>query len=94
MAHISREELMKLAKAANLMLTEEEMPALVERLESVLSYASYLRTVATESESDSLPHMSNVMRADEVVSEDGIQLLQLAPHSEENFFVVPVIIKQ
>jgi aspartyl/glutamyl-tRNA(Asn/Gln) amidotransferase C subunit len=94
MTRISREELLKLAKAANLHLSEEEMPVLVERLGAVLSYAEYLVEVAAQHKEVSLPQQSNVMRDDVVIPTPAEPLLSLAPAREENFFVVPVILKQ
>ncbi len=94
MVHISREEVLKLAKAAHISLTEKEIPALVCRLESFISYASYLKEVAAEHEGAPLPKLSNVMREDKVIPTPVEPLLDLAPDREENFYVVPVILKQ
>ncbi len=93
MIHITKEELLKLANAANLTLSEEEIPALVRRLESVLSYAAYLQEYAGDKEAI-LPQLSNVTRED-VVKETPVEpLIALAPEHEENFYVVPAILKQ
>ena len=94
MTRISREELLKLAQAARLHLTEEEMPALVERLESVLGYASYLKEVAAQHEGAPLPKMSNVTREDKAVPTAVEPLLELAPNRDGNYIVVPAILKQ
>ncbi len=94
MAHISREEILKLARAANIHLTEDEIPQLLHRLESVLSYASYLKEVADEHEGVQLTTLYNVVREDAAVQQSSESLLELAPEREGNFYVVPVILKQ
>lgn len=94
MIHITKEELLKLANAANLTLTEEEIPALVRRLESVLSYASYLQELSGGAQEALLPQVSNVTREDLVTETPVEPLLALAPEHEENFYVVPAILKQ
>ncbi len=94
MIRITKEELLKLASAANLTLTEDEIPALVRRLESVLSYASYLQEYAGGDKEVLLPHVSNVTREDLVKETPVEPLLALAPEHEENFYVVPAILKQ
>ncbi len=93
MIHISREEVLKLAKTANLSFTEEEIPALIKRLESFISYAAYLKEVAEQHEGAPLPKLSNVTR-DDVSKHTPVEpLLELAPDREENYYVVPVILK-
>ena len=94
MLHISREEILRLAKAAHISFTEEEIPALVSRLESLISYASYLKEVAAQHEGAPLPKLSNVTREDVVKPTPAEPLLELAPEREENYYVVPVILKQ
>jgi len=94
MARISREEILKLARAANIHLTEDEIPQLLHRLESVLSYASYLKEVADEHEGAQLTTLYNVVREDAAVQQSSESLLELAPEREGNFYVVPVILKQ
>ena len=94
MTHITKEEILKLAKASNIDVSDKEMPELIKRLEGVLSYASCLKDVAQQCESVELPKQTNVMR-DDVVKEATVEpLLELAPEREENYYVVPVIIKQ
>ena len=94
MTRISREEILKLAQAANITLTEEEIPYLVSRLESVLSYASYLKEVAAQHEGTPLTTLHNIDREDKVTEVPTEPLLELAPEREGDFYVVPVILKQ
>ncbi len=93
MIKISREDVLKLAKIANLSCSEVEIPQLISRLESVLSYASHLKDVAAQIES--VPELKNinVMRDDLVIPTPEEPLLALAPHREDHFFVVPKILK-
>ena len=94
MIHISREEILRLAKAAHISFTEEEIPALVSRLESFISYASYLKEIAAEHDGAPMPKLSNVTRPDEAKPVPVEPLLDLAPARDENYYVVPVILKQ
>jgi aspartyl/glutamyl-tRNA(Asn/Gln) amidotransferase C subunit len=94
MIKISQEDVLKLAKIANISCSEAELPKLMARLEAVLSYASRLKDIAGQVES--VPELKNinVMRPDEVIPTPAEPLLALAPHREEQFFVVPKIIKE
>ncbi len=94
MIHITREEVLKLAKTADLTFTDEEVAGLVKRLESVMDYASYLKEVAAQHEGSPLPKLSNITREDLVKHVPVEPLLELAPEREENYYVVPVILKQ
>lgn len=94
MSHITREEILKLAQVAKITVTEDEIPTLLAKLESFISYASYLQEVAEKHEGAPLPKMSNVTRSDEVVPADTEPLLELAPQREDDYYVVPVILKQ
>lgn len=94
MVKITREEVAQLAKTADLTFSEKELLGLVKRLESVIEYASYINEIAAEHEGSPLPKLSNVTREDEVKSVDIEPLLELAPEREENYYVVPVILKQ
>ncbi len=92
MIQITKEELIKLAQAANLSLSDEEIPGLVKRIEAVLSYAVYLQEFHQTGKA--LPQLSNVVREDMVKNSPVEPLIALAPEVEENFYVVPAILKQ
>jgi aspartyl/glutamyl-tRNA(Asn/Gln) amidotransferase C subunit len=94
MAHITAEEVLKLAKTANITITEEELPRMLKRLEAFIGYASYLQEVAAQYEGSPLPKLSNITREDKVTQVPVEPFLELAPEREENYFVVPVILKQ
>ncbi len=93
MIKITREDVLKLGKIANISITEEEIAPLIDKLQAVLSYASNLKNVAEAVSCEPLPQQSNVMRDDEVVTTPAEPLLALAPQREEHFFVVPMILK-
>ncbi len=94
MIKITREDVLKLAKISNLSCSEEEIPQLIARLESVLSYASSLKDIAATIEKVPQVKNVNVVRDDVVIPCDPEPLLALAPHREDQFFVVPKIIKE
>jgi aspartyl/glutamyl-tRNA(Asn/Gln) amidotransferase C subunit len=92
MIHVTKEEILKLAQAANLSLSDEEIPVLVKRIEEVLSYAAYLQEFHQTGKS--MPQLSNIVREDIEKNSSVELLLALAPEVEENFYVVPAILKQ
>lgn len=95
MIKITREDVLKLGQISNITINEEEIPALVDKLTAVLSYAAHLKDIAAQYKavSSALPVQTNVMREDSAVSSDPEPLLALAPGREENFYVVPMILK-
>lgn len=93
MIKITREDVLKLGTISNISISEEEIPALVDKLQAVLSYAVHLKDIAAQKEGAQLPVQSNVMREDKVVPTSAEPLLALAPAREDNFFVVPMILK-
>ncbi len=98
MVKITREDVLKLGQISHISIAEEEMPALIDKLSAVLSYAGYLKDVAAELQRMDpdiapLPVQANITREDKVIPCDPEPLLALAPAREENFYVVPVILK-
>lgn len=93
MIKVTREEILKLGRIANISINEEEISALTEKLQAVLSYAAYLKEIAAQQSCGPMPKNSNVMRNDEVIPTPAEPLLALAPQREDHFFVVPMILK-
>lgn len=93
MVKITKEDVLKLGTISNITINDDEIPALVNKLTAVLSYAAYLKDVASQVNVEELPHQVNVTRADEVIATDPETILANAPAREENFFVVPMILK-
>lgn len=94
---ISREDVLKLAKMSQLLVTEEELPYYAQQLEARLSYTTGLKAIIEKHpEFTAAPeavHM-NIMRDDVQFPTNTEPLLAQAPQREENFFVVPVVVKQ
>lgn len=96
MSKITREELLKLAKISCIEIEENEIEELITNLNSVLTYASSLQKIVKESKGlneAQLIKTVNIMRPDNPSEYDSKILLNEAPNQEENYFVVPIIIK-
>lgn len=95
MKKITKEELLNLATLSKLHLHEEEIPSLLEHIESILSYSLCVKNIAKEGEPvEDIERNVNVLRDDQAVAADSSAILAQAPEREENFFVVPVIIEK
>ncbi len=99
MALITQEELLKLATLSCIKLETDEVEPLRQSLEAVLEYASRLKGIAAQYH-DSLPGAAqeseawvNVFRQDHALLCTQ-PLVESARVHENNYFVVPVIIKQ
>jgi aspartyl-tRNA(Asn)/glutamyl-tRNA(Gln) amidotransferase subunit C len=95
MALITRDEVRKIAKISCIEVQESELDLLADELEAVLRYASSLKAIADNAQATApVLHTVNITREDETRPFDSKKLVALAPQHEENFFVVPVIVKQ
>lgn len=93
MIQISREEVLKLAKASRIHIHEDEIEGLIVQLKAVLSYAERVGEISGDVEILSAKN-SNVFRQDLVVKTDSQTILAQAPQVEDNFFVVlPILDK-
>lgn len=95
MAEVSREELLHIAKLANLNLKDEEVEAYKEHLQNILNYANVVNEAPIEGleESIGVNEAYNVFRKDEIVkSIEREELLQNAPDSQEGMFKIPKVI--
>lgn len=93
MIHITKEELLKLARISNVRLYDDEIPGLTKQIQDVLSYAQRVQEIVTTAQQGLLEQKNeNVVRPDVVVSTDPEPLLALAPQQEEHFLVVQKII--
>lgn len=93
MAHISREELLKIATISNITLSESELLVLQDGLQAVLNYAERVITVSGDAQDTQLVPL-NVFRDDVAIQTDSLPLLQAAPDVTDRYFVVPLIIEQ
>lgn len=93
---IRKEEIIHIAKLANLNLTEEEIEKYTNDMQDILAFANTINQVDTEGidEKASLEEKYNVFRKDEVkVFKDRDALLQNAPAQEDGMFRIPKVIK-
>ena len=93
---ISKDDVTKVAELARLEVTEEETAIFTEQLGNILEYIEKLNELDTdnvEPTSHALD-ISTPLREDKVVKWLSIEeVLQNAPESEDNFFVVPQVIE-
>ena len=92
---VSKEEILHIAKLANLKLKEEEIPEYIKNLQDILNYANIVDNAPIEGLDTSIGALENynVFRKDEIkVFEDNKALLQNAPEEEDNMFKIPKVI--
>lgn len=98
MTTITRDEVVKLATISSLDMREHEIDELVRELQVVLTYVSSLQKVVQAYETHPQGHDAirtvNVMRPDAPVAFDAQRIMERAPVREEDYFVVPIIVKQ
>ena len=93
---VSREEVMHIAKLANLNLSEEEIDKYTLNLQDILNFADIVNNAPVEglTESFGVNENYNVFRKDEIkVFEDNEALLQNAPEKDRNMFKIPKVIQ-
>ena len=91
---ISREEIIHIAKLANLNLTDAEIDKYTNDMEDILNFANTVNNVDTENVDETIGADNyNVFRKDEIkVFEDNEALLANAPEKERNMFKIPKVI--
>ena len=92
---ISKEEIMHIAKLANLKLKEEEIPKYIKNLQDILNFANIVNEAQTDGLDTSIGTINNfnVFRKDEIkVFEDNKALLENAPEKSDDMFRVPKVI--
>lgn len=92
---ISREEIIHIAKLANLKLTEEEIEKNVHDMKDILNFANTVNNVNTDNVDESIGATKNynVFRKDEIKEfGDRDILLSNAPDQEEGMFKIPKVI--
>ncbi len=93
---VSREEILHIAKLANLNLKEEEIDTYLIHLQDILNFANIVSNAPVENldETIGVNDNFNVFRKDEVkVFEDNNALLENAPEKERNMFKIPKVIQ-
>ncbi|MCL5436437.1 MAG: Asp-tRNA(Asn)/Glu-tRNA(Gln) amidotransferase subunit GatC [Candidatus Dependentiae bacterium] len=96
MPHITESEILHLANLARIKLEPHEVTTLVGEIEATLAYASSLKDISQRYVPTDLPVdcSQNVLRDDEIVRFDAEEILAQAPEREDNYFVVPRILKR
>lgn len=92
---ISKDEIIHIAKLANLNLTEEEIENYTKDMEDILNFANTVNHVDTSNITDNLgaDGNCNVFRKDEIeVFGDRDALLQNAPSQDDGMFQIPKVI--
>lgn len=92
---VGKEEILHIAKLANLNIKENEIDEYAKNLQDILNFVDVLNSVDTENVEESIGTVnnSNVFRKDEIkeFGDRGI-LLQNAPDQEEGMFKIPKVI--
>jgi len=95
MAHITADDVRKVAALARLELPDDKVEAYTGQLERILDYVAQLEAVDT----DGVPPTTRAVEVVNVTREDSVnptpvreELLNLAPQREGNFFRVPKIL--
>ncbi len=91
---ITKEEVLKIAKISQIAVNSEQVQKLTNDIEAVLEYASFLDKIASVKQISVQEKNTNVFRSDISIKFYSEPLLNQAPSREENYFVVPAIIKQ
>lgn len=92
---VSKEEILHIAKLANLKLKEEEIPEYIKNLQDILNFANIVNKAPIEGLETSIGAIDNfnIFRKDEIkVFEDNKALLENAPEKEDNMFKIPKVI--
>lgn len=92
---VSREEILHIAKLANLNIKEEEVENYLLNLQEILNFANIVNKAPVEGLDETIGANDNynVFRKDEVkVFEDNESLLMNAPEKERNMFKIPKVL--
>lgn len=92
---VEKEELLHIAKLANLTIKEEEINNYLLNLQDILNFANIVNEAPVEGlkETIGLNDNCNVFRKDEIKEfEDKASLLANAPEEEQNMFKIPKVI--
>lgn len=92
MSHITREDVLKLARLSRLSLAEDEIERFAKELDAIVAYIEQLQAVDTDglTPTDQVTGLTNVMREDELY-DYGVtpkDLLKNAPATEDDHIKV------
>ncbi len=92
---VERQELLHIAKLANLTIKEEEIENYLVNLQDILNYANIVNKADVDGLKETIAANENynVFRKDEIVKfEDTESLLQNAPDAELHMFKIPKVL--
>lgn len=92
---ISKDEIIHIAKLANLNLSEEEIAKYTEDMKEILEFAEKVNNVNTDGTLETIGanQNSNIFRKDEVVQFENIDLLlKNAPSQDDGMFRIPKVL--
>jgi len=92
MPKITREEVLKLATLSKIEINEDEIDSILKQLQDVLSYAERVKEISSDISIESNAQI-NIFANDEINKTDFKPIIDEAPESQDNFFVVPKIIE-
>ena len=93
---VSKEEILHIAKLADLEIKEEEIEKYALNLQDILNFANIVNNAPVNGLGETIAanNNCNVFRKDEVVDfEDKEALLSNAPEQERNMFKIPKVIQ-
>ena len=93
--NVSKEEILHIAKLANLNIKDEEIDKYIANLQDILNFANVVNKAPIEGLQETIGANENynVFRKDEVkVFEDNEALLANAPEKELNMFKIPKVL--
>lgn len=93
---VSKEELLHIAKLANLKIADEEIDKYLLNLQDILNFANLVNNAPIEglTESFGVNNNENVFRKDEIKQFENIQgILENAPEKDRNMFKVPKVVQ-
>lgn len=92
---ISKEELLHIAKLADLKINDDEIEKYISNLQDILNFANIVNNAPVEELSETIGENDNynIFREDEIKEfEDKQALLQNAPEQEREMFKIPKVI--
>jgi aspartyl-tRNA(Asn)/glutamyl-tRNA(Gln) amidotransferase subunit C len=90
---LSREEVFRVARLAQINLTEAEAASLPAQLDRIVDYVQSLESVATEGVREALEAAASPLRADETApSLPHGEVMRIAPAQRDGLIVVPRVI--
>ena len=92
---VSKEELLHIAKLANLNLKDDELDNYLANLQDILNFANVVNNAPVDGLDITIGanEAKNVFRKDEIkIFEDNDALLQNAPSEEQHMFKIPKVI--